>query len=120
MSVFFKKFNMKSAQKLLREHKLSDYGEAQKYVDETVIRLMSKYTPMDTRATIDSATKLTKIGSGTIEQGGSLAPYATIIYVRPAKFTGSPTRGNYWFERSMNSGGARTIYQGLKRIVGAK
>lgn len=120
MSVRFKSFDMKQTQELLRTHKLNEHGEGQKYVDRSAINIMSKYTPMDTRATIDSATKLTDIGSGTIKQGGSLAPYATIIYVRPANFTGRPIRGNYWFKRAMENGGAKQILQGLKRIVGAK
>lgn len=110
-------FNMKPKSQILRERGLNKGGEVQRYVDSEVLRRMSPYTPKMDRTLIDSATKMTKIGSGEIKQGGQLAPYGRKWYYREAKFTGAPMRGTHWFERMKNNGGAKGILQGLRRIV---
>lgn len=63
---------MKSFQQILADRGLDDHGKVQRYIDSEVIRLMSPYTPKDSGAGIDSATRLTDIGSGKVMQGGQV------------------------------------------------
>lgn len=95
-------------------------GRVQRYIDSEAIRLMSAYTPKDNGTLIDSATTMTKIGSGEILQGGTKAPYGYQWYYNEANFTGSPIRGTHWFERAMKNGGAKSILKGAIREAGAK
>lgn len=112
------KFYIKPKKVILKEHGLNKGGKAQKYIDSEVLRKMSPYTPKMDGTLIDSAYKLTKIGSGLIEQaGGKLAPYGKKWYYKNANFTGAPMRGTYWFERMKNNGGKESILKGLRRIV---
>lgn len=111
------KVELKPTKQILRERGLDDGGEVQKYIDSEVIRLMSPYTPKMDGTLIDSATKLTTIGSGEIKQGGSLAPYGKKWYYTEARFTGAPMRGTYWFERMKNDGGKKSILNGIRRII---
>ncbi len=108
---------IKPAYQILKERGLNAGGKVQKHIDSTVIRLMSKYTPFETGALIDSADKLTKIGSGEIKQGGSSAPYARKWYYTEAKFSGAPTRGTFWFERMKNEGGKEKILNDIRRMI---
>lgn len=112
-------FDMKPIDQILRERGVNDYGRVQKYIDRECINRMAKYTPMDTRALIDSATKMSKIGSGEIRQGGSLAPYGRKWYYTQAKFTGAPIRGTRWFERMVNAN-RNIILKGAMREAGIK
>lgn len=114
------KLQIKATQQILRERNLEEKGMAQKYIDSEVIRLMAPYTPKDKGSLIDSATDLTTLGSGEVKQGGFKAPYAIKWYYTPANFTGSPMRGTKWFERMKNNGGAKSIFEGLIRMTGAK
>lgn len=114
------KLLMQTNDMILKKRGLEPYGRVQRYIDSEVIRLMSPYTPKDTGALIDSATSLTKIGSGEVKQGGATAPYAHRWYYNPANFTGSPTRGTYWFERMKENGGKKSILEGAIRESGAK
>ena len=111
------KVELKPTKQILRERGLDDGGEVQKYVDSEVIRRMSPFTPKMDGTLIDSADKLTTIGSGEVKQGGSLAPYGKKWYYTEAKFTGAPMRGTYWFERMKNSGGKEGILQGVRRFT---
>lgn len=114
------KFIIKPTQQILKERGLEKGGKVQKYIDSEVIRLMSPYTPKMDGTLIDSAEKLTEIGSGEIRQGGALAPYGRKWYYTEAKFTGAnntPSRGTYWFERMKNEGGAKSILQGVRRMI---
>lgn len=104
--------------KILKRRGLEERGIVQRYIDSEVIRLMAPYTPKDTGALIDSATKQTTIGSGLVEQGGNSVPYAKKHYYKDARFTGAPMRGTYWFERMKNNGGKESILKGVKRMVG--
>lgn len=81
---------------------------------------MNPYTPKDKGPLIDSATDLTTIGSGLVKQGGLKAPYGVRWYYNEANFTGSPMRGTYWFERMKNNGGAKSIFEGVLKMTGAK
>ena len=114
------KVEMISASEFLQSRGLDEMGRVQRYIDSEVIRLMAKYTPKETGTGIDSATKLTTIGSGTIKQGGALAPYMAHWYYTNANFTGAPTRGTRWFERMLNGGGRQSILKGAIRESGAK
>lgn len=114
------KFNIKSTSNLKKERGIEVGGRVQMYIDNETIRLMSAYTPKDSGALIDSANTMTTIGSGVIKQGGSKAPYSRRWYYQKANFTGSPMRGNYWFERMKNNGGKNSILKGAKREAGIK
>lgn len=111
---------MKSFQQILADRGLDDHGRVQRYIDSEVIRLMSPYTPKNSGAGIDSATRLTDIGSGKVMQGGASAPYMKKWYYTPANFTGAPMRGTYWFERMKQNGGKKAILKGAIRESGAK
>lgn len=109
---------MNSLSKLMSDRGINDNGRVQKFIDKEAIRLMSPYTPKETTALITSATRLTKIGSGLIRQGGASAPYGRRWYYEKANFKGAPMRGNYWFKRTMQNGGAKIILQGAKKEAG--
>lgn len=106
--------------KIIASRGLEEGGKVQKYIDSECIRLMSPYTPKKDGDLIDSADKLTTIGSGEIRQGGALAPYAVKWYYTNANFNGAPIRGTHWFERMKNDGGKESILNGAKKIAGAK
>lgn len=112
------KVNFKSLGKMMSDRGINDNGRVQKYIDREAIRIMTPYTPKETSALIQSATRLTKIGSGLIQQGGSSAPYGVRWYREKANFQGAPMRGNYWFSRSMQNGGKRSILEGAKKEAG--
>ena len=106
---------------VLAKRSMQERGKVQRYIDSECIRLMAPYTPKMDGTLIDSATKLTDIGSGYIEQGGgALAPYGRKWYYKEANFTGAPMRGTRWFERMKNDGGRESILRGVKRMVGIK
>ncbi|MGX8833966.1 hypothetical protein ACWG0P_07105 [Amedibacillus sp. YH-ame6] len=107
-------------QAILKERNLEERGKVQQYIDSEALRLMSPYTPKMGGPLIDSATTMTDIGSGLVKQGGAKAPYGKKWYYNPAKFTGAPKRGNMWFERTMNEGGRKSIFEGVIRMTGAK
>lgn len=108
---------MKSVNEMLKTRGLEERGRIQKYIDKEAIRIMTPYTPKDTSALIQSATRLTDIGSGLIRQGGKSAPYAVKWYYEKAKFNGAPMRGNYWFRRAMDNGGKKAILKGVKDML---
>lgn len=110
-------FTIKSASQLIKERGLQQYGSVQRYVDKEVIRIMTPYVPKDTGELIRSATRLTKIGSGMIIQGGEDAPYGRRWYYEKANFTGAPMRGNKWFDRSMSNGGKKIILKGVQKML---
>lgn len=113
-------FNTLPIEKILSNRGLNDNGRVQKYIDREVIRLMQKYTPLDNGALIRSATMLTDIGSGLVQQGGAMAPYGRKWYYTEANFQDAPTRGTYWFERMKKNGGSQSIFDGAKRECGAR
>lgn len=92
-------------------------GEAQKYVDSEVLRKCNPMVPKDTGELIRSGIRETRIGSGQVVYH---TPYARRWYYEPAKFQGAPTRGNYWFTRMKQNGGAREILDGLAKLAGGK
>jgi len=90
------------------------YSEAQRFVDNEVLRLSNPFIPFRTGMLIKSGILGTDIGSGTVEW---IAPYARAQYYSPRK-PGStspdePLRGPHWFERM------KTIWKG-KIIAGAR
>lgn len=76
---------MKSFQQILADRGLDDHGKVQRYIDSEVIRLMSPYTPKDSGAGIDSATRLTDIGSGKVMQGGGKCSIYEEMVLYPSK-----------------------------------
>ena len=92
-------------------------NEAQKYVDKEVLRRCEPYVPFDQGFLKQSGILETKLGSGKVVYR---TPYARRWYYEPARFQGAPKRGNYWFERMLNEGGAKAILRGLARIMGGK
>lgn len=105
---------------VLAKRSMQERGKVQRYIDSECIRQMEPYTPKLDGTLIDSATKLTDIGSGYIKQGGTMAPYGVKHYYKEANFTGAPMRGTRWFERMKNDGGRESILRGVKRMVGIK
>lgn len=103
--------------RMLKKRGLSKYGEAQKYVDSEVLRKCNPLVPKDTGELIRSGIRETRIGSGQVVYH---TPYARRWYYEPAKFQGAPTRGNYWFTRMKQNGGAREILDGLAKLAGGK
>ena len=112
------KLDVKSIQEFKQSRGLEERGRVQQMIDSEVIRLMSPYTPRDTGALINSATRLTQIGSGLVKQGGPSAPYARRWYYNKenAHFVGGKT--DHWFEKAMRNGGAETILKKAQQMIG--
>ena len=102
---------------ILGRRSLNEGDKAQQYVDSTVLRLCAPMVPFDSGELMWSGIRETRIGSGEVVYQ---TPYARRWYYEPANFFGAPTRGNYWFERMKNNGGAQTIMRGLAEITGGK
>ncbi len=91
------------------------FSKAQKYVDNTVLRLSEPYTPLITGTLIKTGILGTIIGSGEIVY---LAPYAHKVYYGKGEI-GRPTgplRGPYWFERMKNDK-KDEILKGARRLM---
>lgn len=112
------KLDVKSIPQVKQSRGLEEHGRVQQMIDSEVIRLMSPYTPRDTGALINSATRLTQIGSGIVKQGGPSAPYARRWYYNKenAHFVGGKT--DHWFEKAMRNGGAETILKKAQQMIG--
>lgn len=92
------------------------YSDAQKFVDESVLRLCEPFTPLLTGMMVMSATLGTDVGSGLVSW---IAPYSHFQYYHPRKIgtqTG-PLRGPFWFERGKQIWGKQVI-AGARRIAG--
>ena len=74
---------------------------------------MESYVPMDTGALAKSAT----VNGNQITYS---TPYARRWYYQPAHFKGAPRRGNQWFERMKNEGGAMAISKAVATKHGMK
>lgn len=112
------KLDVKSLQEFKQSRGLEERGRVQQMIDSEVIRLMTPYTPRDTGALINSATRLTQIGSGLVKQGGPSAPYARRWYYNKenAHFVGGKT--DHWFDKAMRNGGAETILKKAQQMIG--
>lgn len=112
------KASVKSIPQILQDRGLNEGGRVQQMIDSEVIRLMTPYTPRDTGALINSATRMTHIGSGEVRQGGPSAPYAHRWYYNKenAHFVGGKT--DHWFEKAMRNGGAETILKKAQQMIG--
>lgn len=100
----------------LRQRNLQTGGQVQRFIDSEVIRRMDTYTPFDSGALKSSPLAQTSIGTGQIVQQ---TPYARRWYYMPAKFQGSPTRGNKWFEK-MKINHKDSILKGASSICGGR
>lgn len=112
------KLDVESIPQIKQSRGLEERGRVQQMIDSEVIRLMSPYTPRDTGALINSATRLTQIGSGLVKQGGPSAPYARRWYYNKenAQFVGGKT--DHWFDKAMRNGGAEAIAKKAQQMIG--
>lgn len=110
-------FVMKNTRELLRQRGLEASGTAQQFVDSEVLRRCDPLVPKDSGDLIRSGIFNTRIGSGRVEYK---TPYARRWYYIPARFTGAPQRGNYWFERMKKNGGRDAILRGLAKLTGGR
>ena len=112
------KLDVESIPQIKQSRGLEERGRVQQMIDSEVIRLMTPYTPRDTRALINSATRLTQIGSGLVKQGGPSAPYARRWYYNKenAHFVGGKT--DHWFDKAMRNGGAEAIAKKAQQMIG--
>lgn len=112
------KLDVESIPQIKQSRGLQERGRVQQMIDSEVIRLMTPYTPRDTGALINSATRLTQIGSGLVKQGGPSAPYARRWYYNEenAHFVGGKT--DHWFDKAMRNGGAKEILKEVKEMIG--
>lgn len=93
------------------------FSEAQKYMDNTVLRLSSKYIPLRTSMLQKSGVLGTEIGKGEVCW---IAPYARKQYYDTADSRSyDPKRGGHWFERMKADRGSEII-AGAKRRAGGK
>lgn len=88
--------------------------KAQQFVDSEVLRRCQPYVPMDRGTLIKSGVLNTKIGSGQVIYK---TPYARRWYFESAHFQHAPMRGNQWFERMKQNGGAKQILDAAQRII---
>lgn len=106
----------------------NSFNQAQKYVDNEVLRLSDKYTPFQSGFLKKSGILGTVIGSGTVEYNAIHARYQYYgkVMVGPAPkqvtnkdlvYTGGPMRGAFWFER-MKADHKDKILAGAKKIAG--
>ena len=112
------KLDVESIPQIKQSRGLQERGRVQQMIDSEVIRLMSTYTPRDTGALINSATRLTQIGSGLVKQGGPSAPYARRWYYNKegSHFVGG--KSDHWFEKAMRNGGAEAILKKAQQMIG--
>jgi len=95
-----------------------NFNNAQMFVDATALSLCDPLVPLDSGTLKKSGVLFTVVGSGQIIYK---TPYARKMYYNPQfKFTGSPMRGAYWFERMKKSGGMQTLLQGARKVAEAK
>ena len=111
------KFKLDPVPEMLAKRNLEIGGAVQRFIDSEVLRLCEPRIPRDNGILIKSGTINTVIGSGQVIYD---TPYARRWYYEPADFQGAPTRGNYWFRRTMKEGGADAILEGACKIAGAK
>lgn len=91
-----------------------NFEEAQKYVDQTVLRKMDPLTPMRTGQMIQSATRGTTIGSGLITYD---SPYARRqYYENQGGSPKHPQATHHWFER-MKAQYKEEIRKGVAQIA---
>lgn len=104
------------------------YQQAQRYVDNEVLRRCDPLTPRQRGDLIRSGVRATSVGSGLVQYN---SPYARYQYYGkvmigkapktltniPLTYTEAPNRGAKWFER-MKIKDKKDILRGAGRIVG--
>ena len=89
---------------------------AQKYVDNEVLRLSSRYVPLRTSMLQKSGILGTAIGSGEVAW---IAPYAAKQYYNTADTRSyDPRRGGHWFDRMKADHGKEIIEGAIQRMGG--
>lgn len=92
------------------------YTEAQKFLDNEILRQSEPYIPLLTGTLIKTGWLGTDLGSGRVEW---IAPYARAQYYSPRK-PGSTTgklRGPFWFERMKKIKG-KSMVANARKIAG--
>lgn len=112
-----------SAVDCLKTLGLDEGGRVQQAVDSAFIRGVKPFTPFDTGALYDSATRNTAVGSGEIVFDESNK--ARRLYYHPEynfnekgeSENGGEGRGGYWAERYIQNGGKEQIEQEARKAV---
>lgn len=127
-----------SEYELLANHGLQPDGPVQQFIDNEVIKHMSKYTPAETKMLMKLPITQTKIGSGEIVQKTPYARYQYYGKLMVSSITGSafsngeskvltdidlqystavnPLAGSFWFER-MKADKKDAILRGVRRKI---
>lgn len=116
------RFNIKIAEKILRERGISEGGKVQQRLDSDVLAYCEEFVPKDSGELIASGRRGTKKGSGSICY---TAPYAAYQYYGVSKngkklnYRGGGRRGAYWFER-MKATSRYTLLKNAALAAGAR
>lgn len=126
--------------RILARRGLEARGQAQRYVDNEVLRQSAPYMPHQSGMLRDSGIHGTDIGSGKVVWN---SPYAKFLYYgkvmigieshspwaksgerkvttgRNLTYHGAPKRGAFWFER-MKASHLTEILRGVARLVGGR
>lgn len=105
------------ANQMLSNRGLKIGQKAQRMIDSEVLRRCDPLIPLDTGTAKTSGNLNTVIGQGQVKY---MTPYIRAIYYEPKSFAGQPLRGNYWFERMKQNGGAKAILKLVADEVGGK
>lgn len=92
------------------DHKIKEMAAD---IAKEALKRMEPYAP-------EESGKLIGSGRASGKQITYSSPYAKRWYYKPAHFSGAPKRGNFWFERMKNEGGARAIAQTIAGKYGVK
>lgn len=127
------KLIMSNRAEIRKRHGLDKNGDVQAYIDVQTIKECDPYVPMKSGILKQSAEAYARTGRGRVIYR---TPYARRHYYNtggvdilgrkygPSKFNttgaGNELRGEKWFERMKENGGAERILRGTARLIGCR